>query len=116
MIKIPNGAGGTGESRVNGFCKEKYCEPCEPEVLASVFCSYYGVPEPVLHKLPLRRSGRWGGRYTSKTHQVAYTIEWTGLVIHELAHHIDRMLNKNSKDWHGEEFSRILQEMVDYWR
>lgn len=114
---MPNGMHGTGESLVNGFDKAEYTVLIDPEVVAQFFCTYYGVAEPVLKKLPARANGGWGGRYSYKTRTVTYSIEWTGVIVHELAHHIDRMLNGSSPHvHHGERFSSILQEMVDLWK
>jgi len=106
----------TGESGINPISKEEYFKECLPDVIASIFCTYFGVPEPKLKRNPAPSNGRWRGLYNPRTETVCYNMEYTGLIMHELAHHIVHKLGKNSRGHHNPQFWTILQEMHDYWR
>lgn len=107
---------GTGESGINPISREKYFEECLPDVIAGIFCAYFGVPEPNLKKNPSPSNGVWRGHYYPRTETVSYNKEIVGIIMHELAHHIVHKLGKNSAGHHNPQFWSILQEMHDYWR
>lgn len=108
---------GTGESGLsNPIPLEKYHEFCEPEFMSTFFCSYYGVMEPKLKKNSIPASGRWGGHYHSSKELVSFNNTKTGVIIHELAHHIIHKLGKNGIGHHNFQFWTILQEMHNIWR
>jgi len=104
----------TGESGIRPITKGEYFKNCVPDVIAGIFCTYFGVPEPKLEKITTRL--KWRGAYYIKAETVKYSHEYTGLIMHELAHHIVCKLGKNGYRHHGPEFWAILQEMHDYWR
>ena len=105
----------TGESGINPISREQYFEECLPDVVVSTFCSYFGVSEPKLKKNPAPTNGRYRGCYYYKTEVLTYNREYTGIIMHELAHHIAHKLYKDGAG-HGQKFSAVLQEMHDYWR
>jgi len=106
---------GSGESGINPISKEKYFEECLPDVISGIFCAYFGVPEPNLEKISDTKRA-WRGAYNVKSATVKYSHEYTGLIIHELAHHIVQKLGENGVGHHNPQFWAILQEMHDYWR
>ncbi len=109
----------TGESGISRpFTSEEYFQPCAPEVIVSFFCGLYGVKEPILKRNPEPSSGRHRGLYTGNKNLMSYNWSGLGLIIHELAHHIEYQLGDKDgvRVHHGREFSRILQEMIDTWR
>jgi len=106
----------TGESGINPISKEEYFRECMPDVLAGIFCTYFGVPEPNLRKNPSLAPKSWRGHYCPSTGTVSYSDEYTGLIMHELAHHIVHKIGKNGSGHHNPQFWDILQQMHNYWR
>jgi len=108
---------GTGESGVTyKMTKEEYHSSCDAKNTAEFFCQYFGVPMPILRKNPTpAKSWKFAGMYCPRTGVLSYNREMTGLILHELAHHIAHKLGRNGTGHHNPQFWEILQEMHDLW-
>ena len=106
----------TGESGIVPIDKEEYFTDCDPEFMSTFFCSVFGVDEPALKENPAPKNGGWAGMYYSGKELVVYNRRYTGLVMHELAHHIVHKIGENGDTSHGASFNKVLQEMHNLWR
>lgn len=108
---------GTGESGVRyKMTKEEYFSECDAKDTVEFFCGYFEVPEPTLRKNPTPiNDHKFSGMYYPKTGVLSYNRDMTGLIIHELAHHIAHKLGRNGKGHHNSGYWSVLQEMHDLW-
>ena len=121
-MPLRNGSICKGESGlVRPFTADEYMYECDPEFMTTFFCSWYGVEEPVLKENSAPDPPTWydgtvmfAGRYYETKNTLSYNRKFTGLIIHELAHHIN--YKKYNGHGHDQEYSRVLQEMIDNWR
>ena len=108
---------GTGESGI--ICRmtrEEYFSECDTENTVEFFCQYFGVTQPILKRNPTPSNPRvFRGLYCPRTQVLSYNRDMTGLIIHELAHHIVQMQGKNGSGHHNPQFWEVLQEMHDLW-
>lgn len=107
---------GTGESGIRyKMSREEYFSECGVENTAEFFCSYFEVSMPRLRRNPTPQSGRFRGTYYPRTEVLSYNRDMTGLIIHELAHHIVHKQGENGSGHHHPQFWAVLQEMHDLW-
>jgi hypothetical protein len=104
----------SGESGIRPLEAATYFESCDPEVVTSIMCGYFGVDEPKeLRRLNERAAG-WRGWYKPREQVVAFSKPFLGLLIHEVSHHIYKM--KGGKGHHNSGYWSILQQAHDFWR
>ena len=106
----------SGESGIRPMSKEKYKEECDPEFMSTFFCNYFGVEEPTLKENPSTNNGRWRGYYYRNKRLVSFNSKMTGIILHELAHHVVNVQGRNGRGHHDYAFWSVLQEMHDLWR
>jgi len=110
---------GTGESGIRHMSLERYHEQASDELIEAVIhttCLMYGVNEPSIELLPGTGNGSWRGLYHIKEQCITMNTRRLGLLVHELAHHIDRRTNgKSPHEHHGLRYKEILQELHDMW-
>jgi hypothetical protein len=107
----------TGEARLDRpLSYSQFREACDPAFVVSLLCSHFDIPEPKLRKNPEPTNGRFTGRYYQGTGTLCYNQDWTGLILHELAHHFVYVQCLNGRGGHhGGHFARVLQELIDVW-
>lgn len=107
----------TGESGIiYKMTKEEFFSECDAGNIAEFFCQYFGVPMPTLKRNPTPVNiSRYRGMYRPKTGVLTYNRDMTGLIIHELAHHIVHKLGRNGIGHHNPQYWAVLQEMHDLW-
>ena len=108
---------GTGESGIRyKMSREEFFSDCDVENTVEFFCDYFEVAMPVLKRNPTPLgAASFRGTYFPKNRVLAYNRDMTGLIIHELAHHIVREQGKNGSGHHNPQFWTVLQEMHDLW-
>ena len=100
----------TGESLVaRPLPRDKFFSTDDPKRLVEWHCYMYDVDVPVIKMS--RSSKTFRGRYSPSRKQLSISQPYTGVILHELAHHINYMLNH--KSGHGAEFAEILQDLID---
>mgnify|MGYP001599217896 CR=1 FL=1 len=108
---------GSGESGIRPLFETKYVEPCDVASVVAFFCSYYNVPEPKLvRRLTTKNDRSFRGRYNNGSQTISFNRDYTGLVIHELAHHIVNRLRgvaQQENGHHNRQYWTILQELID---
>lgn len=106
-----------GESGIQyKMTKDEFHSACDAKDTAEFFCQYFDVPMPILKANPTPDgSYSFRGVYHRKTGVLSYNREMTGLIIHELAHHIVHRLGRNGRGHHNPQYWEILQEMHDLW-
>jgi len=110
----------TGESNVaNPLTIEEFYRPVSDELLEVVLtysCSKWNVSIPNVVKLP-DRPRKFAGKYKQSTNTIQYNRDILGLILHELAHHINKCTNgTHPLPSHGTRYGEILQELLDLWR
>ena len=103
----------TGESLVQRpLSKEKFLKICDPSFETSWFCGTFGV-SPV-HLKQTSGTRTFSGRYHRSSETITYTKPYLGAILHELAHHICYKRNLSGRNaYHGSDFAKILQELID---
>lgn len=110
---MPNFA--TGESGLaRPLTPDEFTEPCDPVLTCAVFCDYFNINMPVLRQTYSVKDTRFHGWYRPKEQVLAYSHNYLGLILHELAHHVvSRQGHDVRGRYHHAEFWAVLQKMID---
>ncbi|MCK9597435.1 MAG: hypothetical protein M0R06_00265 [Sphaerochaeta sp.] len=108
-------ATGTGESHVaRPLSREAYLTECDPDFVVDFLCNVFDMPVPKL-KATHGKASTFHGTYQIDRRTITYTKPYTGVILHELAHHFTHMRGLNGTGHHSQQFADILQELIDLW-
>ena len=105
---------GTGEYGVAIHSTARYHqELSEPELqgYGEAICTYFMAPVPVI-EVASRKQRRWG-TYYHKQQRVVINRPVLGVLIHEMAHHINHVVHGGRM--HDETFKVVLNELFRWW-